>query len=30
MKYQRVTSELGLAKESQVREVLRHFAGQEQ
>jgi len=28
-KYQRVTSELGLAKESQVRELLQRFAGQE-
>jgi DNA-binding IclR family transcriptional regulator len=28
-KYQRVTSELGLAKESQVRELLQYFAGQE-
>jgi hypothetical protein len=28
-KYQRVTTELGLAKESQVRELMRHFAGQE-
>ena len=28
-KYQRVTSELGLAKESRVRELLRRFAGQE-
>jgi hypothetical protein len=28
-KYQRVTAELGLAKESQVRELLQHFAGQE-
>jgi hypothetical protein len=28
-KYQRVTTELGLAKESQVREMLRRFAGQE-
>ncbi len=28
-KYQRATSELGLAKESQVRELLLHFTGQE-
>lgn len=28
-KYERVTSELGLAKESQVRELLQRFAGQE-
>jgi AAA+ ATPase superfamily predicted ATPase len=28
-RHQRATTELGLAKESQVREVLRHFAGQE-
>jgi len=28
-KYQRVTTELGLAKESQVRELLQRFAGQE-
>lgn len=28
-KYQRVTRELGLAQESQVRELLRRFAGQE-
>lgn len=28
-KYQRATTELGVAKESQVRELLHHFAGQE-
>jgi hypothetical protein len=28
-KYQRATTELGLAKESQVRELLQHFSGQE-
>ena len=28
-KYQRATTELGIAKESQVRELLRRFAGQE-
>lgn len=28
-KYQRVSTELGVARESQVRELLRHFSGQE-
>jgi len=27
-RYQRISSELGLARESQVRELMRHFAGQ--
>jgi len=28
-RYQRISSELGLAQESQVRELMRHFAGQQ-